>query len=143
MLSNLMTAKSLDENPASHARANTVKTIKLLAPEGFNNLELDIACAGGPTVPVLAAMTLYRHWASTSDSGQQSSANGRACNKLKHTADQLGDNNRPGKRLLVYKMAVLLSTDEAAIDCRLLNLWKHLTDPGFSPFKTNKFSDLN
>ena len=47
MLSNLMTAKSLDENPASHARANTVKTIKLLAPEGFNNLEeLDIAWAG-------------------------------------------------------------------------------------------------
>ena len=61
MLSNLMTAKSLDENPASHARANTVKTIRLLAPEGFNNLEeLDIAWAGGPTV--LAAMTLYRHW---------------------------------------------------------------------------------
>ena len=47
MLSNLMTAKSLDENPASHARANTVKTIRLLAPEGFNNLEeLDIAGAG-------------------------------------------------------------------------------------------------
>ena len=61
MLSNLMTAKSLEENPASHARANTVKTIKLFAPEGFNNLEeLDIAWAGGPTV--LAAITLYRHW---------------------------------------------------------------------------------
>jgi len=47
MLSNLMTAKSLDENPASHARARTVNTIKLLAPEGFSNLEeLDIAWAG-------------------------------------------------------------------------------------------------
>ena len=47
MLSNLMTAKSLEEKPASHARARTVKTMRLLAPEGFSNLdELDIAWAG-------------------------------------------------------------------------------------------------
>ena len=47
MLSNLMTAKSLEEKPASHARASTVKTMRLLAPEGFSNLdELDIAWAG-------------------------------------------------------------------------------------------------
>ena len=61
MLSNLMTAKSLEENPASHARANTVKTIKLFAPEGFNNLEeLDIAWAGGPTVLAAMTLSLYR-----------------------------------------------------------------------------------
>ena len=47
ILSNLMTAKSLEEKPASHAKASTVKTIKLFAPEGFSNLEeLDIAWAG-------------------------------------------------------------------------------------------------
>ena len=47
MLSNLMTAKSLDEKPASHAKARTVNTIKLFAPEGFNNfVELDMTWAG-------------------------------------------------------------------------------------------------
>ena len=50
MLSNLMTAKSLDEKPASHAKARTVNTIKLLAPEGFNNfVEFAMTWAGGPT----------------------------------------------------------------------------------------------
>ena len=47
ILSNRMTANSLEENPASQASASTVNTIKLLAPEGFNNLDvLDIAGAG-------------------------------------------------------------------------------------------------
>ena len=46
ILSKRMTANNLDENPASHARARTINTIKLLAPEGFNNLEeFDIAWA--------------------------------------------------------------------------------------------------
>ena len=47
ILSKRMTANNLDENPASHAKARTVNTIKLFAPEGFNNFEeLDIAWAG-------------------------------------------------------------------------------------------------
>ena len=53
MLSKRMTAKSLDENPANHANANTVNTIKLLAPEGFINFEeFDIA-AGDVTVAAI------------------------------------------------------------------------------------------
>ena len=44
MLSKRMTANNLDENPANHANASTVNTIKLLAPEGFSNFEeFDIA----------------------------------------------------------------------------------------------------
>ena len=50
MLSNLMTAKSLDEKPVSHARARTVNTIKLLAPEGFNNFVEAITWVGGPII---------------------------------------------------------------------------------------------
>ena len=47
ILSNLMTAKSLDENPANHANAKTVNTIKLFAPDGFNNFEeFDIVWTG-------------------------------------------------------------------------------------------------
>ena len=35
-----MTAKSLEENPASHAKASTTKIIKLLEPEGLKRRDL-------------------------------------------------------------------------------------------------------
>jgi hypothetical protein len=37
ILSNLMTANNLDEKPAMHVRANTVKITRLFHPEGLNN----------------------------------------------------------------------------------------------------------
>lgn len=41
ILSNLITAKSLEENPAIHARSNIRKMIKLLMPALLFNLEFD------------------------------------------------------------------------------------------------------
>lgn len=35
MLSNRITANNLEEKPASHAKSNTVNTIKLFQPDGF------------------------------------------------------------------------------------------------------------
>ena len=52
ILSNLITANNLEENPASHARAKTVKTIKLLAPEGFKSG--DLLYIAGTEPPVVA-----------------------------------------------------------------------------------------
>ena len=59
ILSNLITANSLDENPASHAKAKTVKTIKLLAPEGFKRGDL-LYIAG--TEPPVVAIIYLQQW---------------------------------------------------------------------------------
>ena len=54
MLSNRMTANSLEEKPASHARARTVNTIRLLAPAGLRSGAF--IWSAGPAVPGAAIM---------------------------------------------------------------------------------------
>lgn len=82
MLSKRMTANNLDENPANHANASTVNTIKLLAPEGFSNFEeFDIA-AGELVVATIIRTNQHQHTQNTpNNSTRENSISGEASRK--------------------------------------------------------------